>query len=76
MNGAADWARCRKRGLVRKRARAAIEGAAIYLRANVGRRLSPQYRYLIRVMFRPPQMPIAQPSTRIVAGPSSRRRPA
>ena len=32
--------------------------------------------YLIRVMFWPPQMPIAQPSTRIVVGPSSSRRPA
>ena len=32
-------------------------------------------RYLIRVMFWQPQMPIAQPSTRIVVGPSSRRCP-
>jgi hypothetical protein len=63
-------------GLRRLSARGRISRAPIYLRANVGRRLSPQYRYLIRVMFRPPQMPIAQPSTRIVAGPSSRRRPA
>ena len=33
-------------------------------------------RYLIRVIFWPPQMPMAQPSTRMVCGSISRRCPA
>jgi hypothetical protein len=48
------------------RERAALVGEAIDGRKAL---------YLIRVMFWPPQMPIAQPSTRIVVGPSSRRCP-
>jgi hypothetical protein len=35
--------------------------------------LSAKAGYLIRVIFWPPQMPIAQPSTRIVEEPSSKQ---